>query len=220
MDKLQGKLICFEGIDGSGKTTQIEFLRQYLAAQGVTLQVEVISFPQYGKNEYAIQIKNYLEGKLGEVDPYELAKVYANDRKTVREQILEWLENGKLVIANRYVSSSKAHLGASLPDDKRQEFTRWIDKLEYEEKGMPKPDLTILLKVDPRIGQKNALDKTKPDIHEKNLEHEQKAARIYLELSQNEPDWVIVDCMDGGRMKSPQEIHQEITNILYTKLPT
>lgn len=218
MNKKQGLLLVFEGIDGSGKTTQIKLLRQYLALQGVTLQVEVISFPQYGKNEYADKISRYLSGKLGHIDPYELARVYANDRKTVREQILGWLENGKLVIANRYVSSSKAHMGANLDDAERKEFIEWLDELEYQENGMPKPDLTILLKVDPKIGQKNALDKTKPDIHEKNLEHEQNAAKIYFELSQNEPNWVVVDCMRDGQMKSEEDIHKDLVDIIKDKI--
>lgn len=220
MDKLQGKLIAVEGIDGSGKTTQVELLKQYLASQGPTLQVEVISFPQYGKNEYAKEIYQYLSGKLGEADPYKLARVYAADRKTVREQILNWLESKKLVIANRYVSSSKAHLGANLADDKRREFIRWIDQLEYETNGMPKPDLTILLKVDPKVGQQNALKDHQVDIHENSIEHESKAAQIYLGLSQTEENWVVVDCMENGTMKSKDDIHGEIIRIISDKLPT
>lgn len=218
MNKKQGLLIVFEGIDGSGKTTQINLLSQILKQKGIDF--EVISFPQYRKNKYAEKITQYLSGKLGRIDPYELAKVYANDRKTVKEQILSWLDDGKLVIANRYVSSSKAHLGANLPDREIEKFIRWIDQLEYEENGMPKPDLTILLKVDPKVGQQNALKDHQVDIHEKSLEHEQKAAQIYSELSQNEPNWVVVDCMKNGQMKNPEEIHQEIIKILSTKLPT
>lgn len=218
MVKLQGKLICFEGIDGSGKTTQIDLLVKYLFDRNIPF--EIISFPQYGKNEYADKIYDYLSGKFGEVDPYSIAKVYADDRKTLREQILGWLENGKLVVANRYVSSSKAHLGANIPDDKREEFIRWIDKLEYEENGMSKEDLTILLKVDPKVGQQNALKDHQVDIHEKSIEHEQKAAKIYFELSKSEQNWVVVDCIDNGQMRSKQDIHQEIIKILSTKLPT
>lgn len=215
-----GKLIVIDGIDGAGKTTQIKLLRKYLALQGQALQIKVISFPQYGKNEYAEKIYLYLSGKFVEVDQYSIAKAYAADRKTVREQILHWLENGKLVIANRYISSSKAHLGANLDDEKREEFIRWIDELEYQTNGMPKENLTILLKVDPKVGQQNALKDHKEDIHEKSIEHEEKAAQIYLELSQNEPNWVVVNCMDNGKMKSPEDIHKEIIGIISDKLPT
>lgn len=218
----KGKLLVFEGIDGSGKTTQIELLRQYLASQGLALQVlqvEVISFPQYGKNEYAGQIKDYLEGKMGkleDVDPYDMAKLYAQDRLTVKDLINGWLKDGKLVIANRFVSANKAHQGANLPGDERENFMRWIDQLEYETNGLPKPDLTILLKVDPKVGQQNALKDHKVDIHEKSIEHEEKAAQIYLKLSQKEPNWVVVDCMEDGRMKSEEDINKEVIQ----KIPT
>lgn len=208
----KGLLLVFEGIDGSGKTTQIELLSKYLS--GENIPYEVVNFPQYGKNEYADKVYGYLSGELGKVDPYSIAKAYASDRKTVREQILDWLENGKLVIANRYISSSKAHLGANLDEEKREEFIRWLDQLEYQENGMPKEDLTILLNVDPKVGQKNALKDHQVDIHEKSIEHEEKAAKIYLELSQNEPNWMVVDCMENGQMKSPKQIHKEIMEII------
>ena len=215
----RGKLLVFEGVDGSGKTTQIELLKKFLASQGVSW--EAVSFPQYGKNEYAEYIYNYLAGKFGdinEVDPYDLARAYANDRKTVRGQILKWLDNGKLVIANRYISSSKAHLGAHLLDDKRGQFIDWVDHLEYEQNGMPKEDLTILLNVDPRIGQKNSQDTDHPDLHEDNLTHLTAANEIFLQLANSEPNWYVVDCMNGTRMKSPTEIQRQVIKVINQKL--
>lgn len=211
----KGFFIVIDGIDGAGKTVQIDLLKKYLA--GKNIPFELISFPQYGKNEYAKQIEQYLEGKMGkleDVDPYVIAKLYASDRLTARYLMNKWLKGGKLIIANRYVSANKAHLGANLTEEKRGEFMEWINQLEYQINGMPKPDLTILLKVDPKVGQQNALKDHKVDIHEKSLEHEEKAARIYLELSQNEPNWVVVDCMENEQMRSPEEIHKEITQIL------
>ncbi len=219
MDKKQGKLIVIDGIDGSGKTTQVELLKKYLSEKNIDF--EIISFPQYGKNEYAQKITDYLEGKFGhisEVDPKDMAKAYADDRLTAKDLINSWLNDGKLVIANRYVSSSKAHLGANIDDEKREEFMGWIDQLEYETNGMPKPDLTILLKVDPKVGQKNALKNHQVDIHEKSIEHEEKAAQIYFELSQAEENWMVVDCMENNQMKSPEKIHQEIIDFLKGKI--
>ena len=139
-----------------------------------------------------------------------MAKLYASDRKTVRDLIKKWLTEGKLVIANRYVSSSKAHLGANLAEEKREEFIKWIDQLEYNENGMPKEDLTILLSVDSKIGQKNSQEKNHPDIHEDNLSHLQKANEIFLELSKKEKNWVVVDRMSNFQMKSPEEIQKEV----------
>lgn len=213
-----GFLLVFEGIDGSGKTTQIELLKKFLASQG--LAWEAISFPQYGKNEYANQIYDYLSGKFGkleDIDPYTIAKLYASDRKTVKEQILSWLEEGKLLIANRYISSSKAHLGANLEEDKRKEFIEWLDHLEYEENQMSREDLTILLNVDPKIGQKNSQEKNHPDIHEDNITHLETARKIFLELVKDN-NWVVINCMNNGEMKSPEDIHNEVIKLISSKL--
>lgn len=203
----KGLLIVFEGIDGSGKTTQIKLLSQELKTKKIPF--EVISFPQYDKNEYADKIESYLKGEQS-YDSYSIAKAYASDRKTARNKIKNWLEHGKLVIANRYVSSSKAHLGANMPEDKREKFIQWLDELEYQENGMPKEDLTILLQVNPEIAQKNAGEH---DIHEENLNHLQKANEIFLKLSQKE-DWVVINCMQNGQMRSKEDINRGIMEIL------
>ncbi len=210
-----GKLIVIDGIDGAGKTTQINLLSQYLINKNIPN--EVISFPQYGKNEYARQITDYLEGKLGkleEVDPYFIARAYALDRLTSKDLINSWLNEGKLVIANRYVSANEAHIGATVEKEKREEFIKWIDQLEYETNGMPKEDLTILLNIDPSLGQQNALGKNQPDIHEKDLKHLEEAAKIYLEISNFQENWVVINCMENGQMKSKQLIHKEIIEVL------
>lgn len=212
---MKGKLLVIDGIDGSGKTTQIDLLSQYLKDKRVDF--EVISFPQYGKNKYADYVHDYLSGKFGEINsinPYDLAKVYGSDRKTVREQIKAWLEKGKLVIANRYVSSSKAHLGAHLDEDQRGEFISWIDKLEYGENNMPREDLTILLNVDPSIGQKNSQKRNYPDLHEDNLRYLTMANKIFLELSKGKSNWVVIDCMEDGQMKSPDSINKSLLEAL------
>lgn len=208
-----GKLIVIDGIDGSGKTTQIELLKQVLALQGQALQV--ISFPRYRDNIYGKLIKRYLEGEFGdinEVNPYLMACVYAGDRVLAKPSIEKWLEEGKLVVVNRYVSASKAHMGANLQEEEREQFFNWLDELEYKTNGMPKEDLTILLKIDPKIAQKNIVSIGR-DIHEENLRHLEEASKIYLQLSENE-NWHVVDCMQDGNMKSKEEIHQEIKGIL------
>lgn len=214
MSSQAGKLIVIEGIDGSGKSTQIELLKQSLASQGHAL--EVISFPRYGENSYTELISWYLNGQfgpIGEVSPYFVALAYAGDRMLAKPQIEKWLSEGKIILVNRYISSSKAHLGASLPEDQRTEFIKWLDELEYLTNKIPKEDLTILLSVDPKIGQKNVSSRHE-DLHEENLKHLEEASKIYLELAQKEANWYIVDCMKDGDMKTPQEIHQEIKEIL------
>ncbi len=211
----KGSLIVIEGIDGSGKTTQIELLRKALASQGEAW--EAISFPRYEDNIYGKLVKRYLEGEFGtikEVNPYLLACVYAGDRLLAEPQIKKWLSEGKIVLVNRYVASSKAHLGANLPESSREEFFIWLERLEYETHGMPKEDLTFLLQVDPAQGQKNVLKSHLSDIHEESLIHLKKANQIFLELAEKEKNWQIIDCMDGKRMRSPEAIHKQITACL------
>ena len=189
----KGTLIVLDGIDGSGKTTQIRLLTQNLKEKRIDF--EIISFPRYGNNRYTDKIESYLKGEKI-FDPYTIAKAYAGDRLLAKPIIEKWLKEGKLVISNRYTSANKAHLGVDLPED------------------MPKPDLTILLDVDPKVGQKNALNLNKADIHEHDLKHLEEARKIFLELSKLKPNWVVVDCMKDGEMKSPEDIHKEIVEVL------
>lgn len=210
----KGKLVVIEGGDGSGKTTQIDLLSQSLKEKGIDF--EIISFPQYGKNQFADQIEDYLDGELGkleEVDPYFIAKAYASDRQTAKDLINSWLKAGKVVVSNRYVSSSKAHLGANLPLEKRKEFFRWLDVLEYQQNGMPKEDLTVLLAVDASIGKENVSRKHDPDIHEDNLKHLEKANKIYLDLARDE-NWVVINCMNNHQMKSKENIQKDLLDSL------
>lgn len=210
-----GKLIVIDGIDGSGKTTQINLFSKYLKEKDIDF--EVISFPQYGKNIYADKIEEYLAGRLGnldEVDPKKIAQLYADDRKQAKDLIKSWIDNGKLVISNRFISASKAHLGANITEDKREAFFKWLDELEYINNGLPKEDLTILLDIDPKVGQKNVLVKIRPDIHEYNLEHLKEARKIYLQLAKLNSNWLIINCMENGKMKSSRKVHQELIKVL------
>ena len=208
----QGFLLVIEGIDGSGKTTQVELLTEYLA--GKNIPFETISFPQYGKNEYAIKIREYLDGKSGDMDPHALADLYAKDRLTSKDLIKKWLSEGKIVVANRYVSSSKAHIGAKLPENELGEMIDYINVLEYKTNGMSKEDLTILLHADPNLAQANAENKDGSDIHEEDINHLKMASKIYLELAKLEQNWAVLDCMTDGKMKSKEEIHKLLLAIL------
>lgn len=207
-------LIVIEGIDGSGKTTQIKLLSKYLKEQNIPF--EVLNFPRYEENKYGKEIKRYLEGEFGDlskVDPYQIAEVYAQDRLLAQPLITEWLKMGKVVLINRYVSSSKAHLGANLPANIREEFFKWLDQLEYQTNQLPKADLTILLSIDPVVGQRNVKGRG-PDIHEQDLQHLINAQKIYLELAKEENSWQVINCMDGFQMKSSQDIHKRLVSIL------
>lgn len=205
MDKKQGRLIVIEGIDGSGKSTQVELLKN-------AMNSEVISFPRYEDNIYGRLIKRYLEGEFGQPSPYLMALAFAGDRVLARSQIESWLVEGKTVIANRYIASSKAHMGANLPVEKRREFFDWLDELEYKTHGMPKEDLTILLKIDPKIAQNNIAGGGR-DIHEESLKHLQDAEKIYLQLAQTEL-WQVIQCSENEKMRSRRDINKDVLDAL------
>lgn len=210
----KGFLIVIDGIDGSGKTTQIELLSKSLTEKNIAH--EVISFPRYDDNLYGKLIRRYLDGEFGgisQVSPYLMALAYAGDRALAKPLIENWLNEGIIVLANRYVSSSYAHMSAKLPENEQEEFMEWVRELEYGTNKIPKQDLTILLQVDAKIGQKNVKGGD-TDIHEDNLAHLNAANKIYQELSQAEENWMVIDCMVNSQMRSPEDINKEVVKAL------
>ena len=152
---MKGKLIVLDGTDGSGKATQTELLKKRLEQEG--RQVEVISFPQYGRKS-AGMIEEYLAGSYGspkDVGPRCASVFYACDRYDAAPKIRKWLQEGKIVIANRYVFSSMGHQAGIIADLKERDvFLAWLEQLEYIIFKVPKPDLNILLFVPAETGQK------------------------------------------------------------------
>lgn len=202
----KGRLIVIEGSDGSGKATQIELLKKAF------VESVVFDFPRYKDNIYGELVGRYLKGEFGNLSPYFASLPFAMDRALAKPQIEQALRDGRLVLCNRYVSSNKAHMGANLPSEERAEFFNWLDRVEYEVNGLPKPDLTIFLQVSPDIGQKNITGEK--DIHEKSLKHLTEANKIYQDLANSEPNWKIVECSENDQMKSPEIIHQRVMEIL------
>ena len=96
--------IVLEGLDGAGKSTQIRKLRDMFSVQGI--ESEYIHFPRFDAPVYGELIARFLRGELGgveQVDPYLVALLYAGDRNDAAAMIRGWLDEGKAVIADRYV---------------------------------------------------------------------------------------------------------------------
>lgn len=204
------KLIVIDGIDGSGKSTQIELLLQKLKKEGK--QAESMHFPQYGKKSAGI-VEEYLAGKFGtteQVGPYRASIFYACDRYAASFKIKELLSKGILFVSDRYVSASIAHLGSSIKDpEESKKFIEWLKDLEYNIFQIPKPDISILLKIDPDEAQRLMDNKSYKDIHETDIEHQRNAAKIYEELAEKE-NWIIIECMDNNKLRSIEDIHNEL----------
>lgn len=215
MNNYSGKLIVIDGTDGSGKTTQLNLLKTKLEAEGY--EIMVADFPQYN-NKSAGLVEEYLSGKYGqanEVTPYQASIFYAADRYDASFKIREWLKSGKIVLANRYTSANIGHQGCKIDNPlERQVFFNWLYDLEYKIFNIPKPDLSLILHVDPSIAQQLAKARAREDwngkttdIHEENIDHLKKAAQVYLEIAEALPDFKLINCSNQQGILSRDEIH-------------
>src|SRR5713226_797350 len=143
----RGKLIVLEGIDGSGKRTQLDLLASELEARGMV--AFRISFPRY-ESFCGELVGRYLNGEfgpLGAVDPHLSALLYAGDRLEAKPEIDAALAAGKFVLADRYAGSNMAHQSSRVHPEQREEFIAWLKRLEYGLYGLPVEDLVISLRV-------------------------------------------------------------------------
>lgn len=221
MSKHKGCVIVIEGTDGSGKTTQFKLLQTALKKTKRT--VGIVDLPQYGKPSARL-VERYLTGEYGrdpnKISPYDASLFYAVDRFEFTPRIRTWLQQGRVVIANRYTQSSAAHQGAKLKGKRKQAYWQWLYHLEHEVLDIPKPDLVIILHVPARIAQhlisykkKRAYLRGKKDIHETNLQHLLAAEKTYLELAHTY-HYLVVECVEKGRLLTPAEIHNKVWNIV------
>lgn len=213
----KGKLIVIEGTDGSGKATQLGLLRDYL--QKEKYSVETVDFPRYRESFHGRTIRRYLDGEFGEIDkanPYLVSLAYALDRATAKTEMRRFLREGYIVLANRYAPSNMAHQAAKLAEKDREKFIDWDWELEYKVNRIPKEDLVIFLYVPTRVTQELMKARGgKLDIHERNLDFLTESEKMYLRLAKRFRNWVVVDCLDrNGLLRSREEIHQEVVNVL------
>jgi dTMP kinase len=214
----RGKFIVLEGIDGSGKRTQLDMLARAFASRNVPFAQ--ISFPRYD-GFFGKLAARYLNGEFGSleaVDPHFSALLYAGDRFEAKPKIESDLASGQTLLADRYIGSNLAHQGARVPREKRAEFLQWLRQLEYQVYALPAEDLVIYLRVPPAeahrlIGEKGARTYTKlqRDIQESNLAHLEATSEVYDQLAQ-QPNWLRIECYDSAAnaLRSPESIHQEI----------
>ena len=226
-----GKFIVFEGLDGSGKSTQSKLLISHLKKDGY--KTAIIDFPQYGTKS-ADLVENYLNGKYGtseEVGPYRASIFYACDRYDASFKIQKWLKEGRIVVSDRYVASNIGHQGGKIKDKKeRKKYIKWLYNLEYEIFRIPKPDITFILKTSPQLAKKMApriIDKKKKkkriaylgskirDIHERDLNHLTQALNSYLETAKEFPkEFKVIESMENNKFIPPKIIHQKIWRII------
>lgn len=227
----RGIFIAIEGVDGAGKGTQSEALRQHLS-ETLGKNVLKISFPQYGTPS-AVYAEAYLNGKYGQADdvPADLASLaFAIDRVAASPKIEQHLEEqGSITLADRYMASNLAHQGTKFSEaDERHEFYARTLQTEYEVLHIPRPDINIVLLLPAALAQANVDKKgergytnLKRDIHEANASHLERARSNYEELCQLYPDeFTAIICADeAGEIRPIEEIQEEIRKLISEKTP-
>jgi len=215
-----GRLVAIEGIDGSGKRTQMDLLHGVIAAGEGGQSVYSTAFPQYD-SWFGKMVGQFLNGDFGPldtVDPHFTALLYAGDRFEFKPRLESALQAGKIVLVDRYIGSNLAHQTARVAPEKRAEFRRWIERLEYGIYDLPREDLILYLRVPPHEAQRLVAKKSartyttaKQDILEASLRHLEQAADMYDLLALQAP-WVAIECFDAvrGAMRSPKEIAQDV----------
>ena len=218
---MSGKLIVFEGTDGSGKSTQFARLCQRVSDMG--LDYQKLTFPQYEEPSSAL-IRMYLGGEFGEkpgdVNPYAASAFYAVDRYASLKKVWgDYYERGGLILTDRYTTSNAVHQGVKCSRDERAEFLQWLNDFEYNKMGLPRPDLVIYLDVPTEatvqlLRSRESQTNTQADIHEKDTAY-LAACRECAGQAADILGWKRIRCLDkNGKLRSIEDIHQEIWAIV------
>ena len=211
-----GKLIVIEGTDGSGKSTQFRLLTE--AVEGLGYEFRKLVFPQYSEDSSAL-IRMYLGGQFGnspaDVNAYAASAFYAVDRYASYKKVWgEWYEQGGLVLSDRYTTSNAVHQASKEEGENQKKFLQWLYDFEYNQLGLPCPDLIIYLDVptdftEAMMRRREADTNTHADIHEQDMAYLatcRRAGRAAAEFY----GWTVISCVKDGQMRSIEDIHEEI----------
>ena len=221
---MKGKLFIIEGGDGSGKATQTSLLTEHLQRDGY--DVKSVSYPDYDSDSSAL-VKMYLRGDFGSdahaVNPYAASAFFAVDRFASYQ--MKWkafYEQGGIVIADRYTTSNMLYQMIKIDDPaQRRAYLAWLEDFEFRKMGLPAPDKVFLLDVPLAVTERLMADRTGKtggqtgDIHEKNEGFLAKCHAAYDELAQRY-HWQRIACTEGGVMRTPEAIHQDLYGCLFT----
>lgn len=216
---MKGKLFVIDGVDSSGKESQVKALYARLLEEGYN--VRKISFPDYNSDSSAL-VKMYLGGEFGsnpnDVDSYIASSFYAVDRYA--SYTTDWkrfYDEGGIIICDRYTTSNMVHQASKLKSDSEKErFLEWLWDLEYNIYKLPQPDKVIFLDMPPKYAMKLMADRKnkitgdeQKDIHESNEQH-LKEAYLNAHYVANKFDWFTVRCIKDDQIKSISSISEEV----------
>lgn len=220
-----GMLIAIEGIDGTGKHTQSKLLVESLRSQGY--DAKLMSFPDYDGSVLGPTIKRMLGGEFGElkqVHPVFSSSLFALERFEKRLEVLKGLSSNSIFVCDRYVYSNAAHQACRLESSRRSGFVEWLERLEFEVLGMPKPDITVLLDMPDQashelreIRAKTLRRGSAPDQHEQDGAGLVVAREIYLTLAKR-LGWDVINCAKGHEVKPVALLAGEIFSRISDKI--
>ena len=212
-------LIVIDGLDGSGKTTQFDIIKEKLSER---YNVKAISFPDYEQPSSSL-VKMYLNGEISQnadgVNAYAASSFYAVDRYASYKMFWEEnYKNGDLIFASRYVSSNAIHQMVKLPENQCDAYLEWLDDYEYCRLGLPKPDMVIFLDMPVEISQKLMTeryngDESRKDIHEINVEY-LKACRKSALYAAEKLGWKVVECSKDGAPAAIDDISRNLLELI------
>ena len=208
-------MIVIDGLDGSGKTTQFDIIKENLSEK---YNVKAISFPDYN-NPSSSLVKMYLGGEISsnaaDINAYAASSFYAVDRYASYKMFWEEnYKNGDLIFASRYVSSNAIHQMVKLPENEWDSYLDWLYDYEYVKLGLPKPDLVIFLDMPVEVSQKLMSaryngDESRKDIHEANVAYLHSCRKSALYAAEK-LDWKVVKCFENDRILSIDEVTEKL----------
>jgi len=212
--------VVIDGIDWSGKWTQIELVANQLEKKWK--KVKILDFPRYWETS-AFMVEKYLNGEYwSDISAKQASIFYAVDRFQSYHDTKNDIQNYDYILSNRYVSANMIHQAGKISNEsEKNDFLVWLQDLEYNIFWIPKPDKTIFLNVSPEMSQKLVLKKAereylkwgkKMDLHEEDANHLKNAHESAIKIVQSNPDWVQIDCENNWNMRQISEITQDILN--------
>ena len=218
-----GKLIVIEGTDSSGKETQTKKLYERLANE--VGKVRKISFPNY-ESPACEPVKMYLAGAFGDnalnINPYPVSTMFAIDRYASYKMDWESFYNaGGIIVTDRYTTSNMVHQASKIENiDEKSKYLGWLEDLEYNKMGIPKPDLVIFLNMPTEMAvklmeaRKNKITgEEKKDIHEKDTSYLKKSYDNACDIAKKY-NWQEIKCVENKRLKTIEEIGEEIYTLV------
>lgn len=217
------KIICIEGCDGTGKSTQIALLREEFEKRGI--KHTYIKFPVY-EDDSSHLVRMYLNGEIydsiADSNVYAATLFYACDRHIASIKRLNKFEGNGVIICDRYIGSNSIHQMSKLDKSEWDEYLKWQYDLECNKLGLKKPDLVIYLDIDAATSDKLMTrryesDESKKDLHESDIEYLRKC-RVAGNYVANKEHWSVIKCDLNGELRSIEDIHKEIRGIVYEYL--